>query len=335
MTGYAAKRVLLSFVMLFGLVCITFGVSHIAPSDPAALAAGPDASRDAIETVRREYGLDRPLHEQFLRYVADLARGDLGRSVATSRSVTTELARFFPATLELVAISMSLGVLLGLPLGMLSAMRRNGAVDHGTRIFAISGVAMPAFWFGIVLQLFFGVYLGWLPTSGRLPVTLPEPPAITRFLIVDSAFAGHWQTMKEAMRHAVLPALVLSLPCLASIVRVHRSEMIEALSSDYITAARAHGIRQRRVVGALAFRNALIPTLALIGLRYGWMLGGSILVETVFDWPGIGLYAVQSAIASDFKPVMGVTLLIGLNFMIVNLIVDLAYGLIDPRLRTA
>ena len=335
MMAYAAKRLLLALTMLFGLVCITFAVSHVAPTDPAALAAGPDASRDAIETVRREYGLDRPLPEQFLRYVSDLARGDLGRSVATSRPVAQELARYFPATLELVVLSMSLGVLLGLPLGMLAATRRNGLVDHGTRIFAISGVAMPAFWFGIVLQLFFGVYLGWLPTSGRLPVTLPEPPAVTHFLILDALLAGEWRTMAEAMRHAVLPALVLSLPCLASIVRVHRSEMIEALASDYVTAARAHGVRERRVVGALAFRNALIPTLALIGLRYGWMLGGTVLVETVFDWPGIGLYAVQSAIASDFKPVMGVTLLIGLNFMIVNLAIDLAYGLVDPRLRVA
>jgi peptide/nickel transport system permease protein len=335
MISYAARRVLLGLVMLFGLVCITFAVSHIAPADPAALAAGPDASREAIETVRREHGLDRPLHEQFVRYVSGLARGDLGRSVSTPHDVVTELARFFPATLELVVISMSLGVLLGVPLGMLAATRRNGLADHGTRIFAISGVAMPAFWFGIVLQLFFGVYLGLLPTSGRLPVTLPEPPAITRFLIIDSMLAGHWQTMKEALRHAVLPALVLSLPCLASIVRVHRSEMIEALSADHVTAARAHGIRERRVVSVLAFRNALIPTLALIGLRYGWMLGGTVLVETVFDWPGIGLYAVQSAIASDFRPVMGVTLLIGLNFMIVNLIIDLCYGLVDPRLRMA
>jgi peptide/nickel transport system permease protein len=335
MLAYAARRVLLSLVMLFGLVCITFAVSHIAPTDPAALAAGPDASPDAIETVRREYGLDRPLHEQFVRYVGDLLRGDLGRSVATSRSVATELARYFPATLELVVMSMSLGVLLGVPLGMIAATRRNGAVDHATRIFAISGVAMPAFWFGIVLQLFFGVYLGWLPTSGRLPVTVPEPPAITRFLIIDSLLAGQWPVALEAMRHAALPALVLALPCLASIVRVHRSEMIEALSADYVTCARAHGVRERRVVGVLALRNALIPTLALIGLRYGWMLGGTVLVETVFDWPGIGLYAVQSAIASDFGPVMGVTLLIGLNFMIVNLMVDLAYGLVDPRLRTA
>jgi peptide/nickel transport system permease protein len=335
MTGYAAKRLLLMLVMLFGLVCITFTVSHIAPADPASLAAGPDATQDMIATVRKEYGLDRPLPEQFFRYVSDLAHGNLGRSVATSRPVLDELARFFPATLELVTLSMALGVLLGVPLGMLAAVRRNGLADHGTRIFAISGVAMPTFWFGIVLQLFFGVYLGLLPTSGRLPVTLPPPAAVTHFLILDAALAGQWSVMGEAIRHAILPALVLALPCLASIVRVHRSEMIEALASDYITSARAHGISNMRIVGALAFRNTLIPTLALIGLRYGWMLGGTVLVETVFDWPGIGLYAVQSAIASDFKPVMGVTLLIGLNFMVVNLLVDLAYGVVDPRVRAA
>jgi peptide/nickel transport system permease protein len=335
MAGYAARRLMLSLVMLFGLVCITFAVSNIAPSDPASLAAGPDASQDAIATVRREYGLDRPLPEQFAIYVGNLLRGDLGRSIASSRAVTAELARYFPATLELVTLSMALGVLLGVPLGMLAAVKRNGFVDHATRIFAISGVAMPAFWFGIILQLLFGVYLGLLPTSGRLPVIMPQPPAVTHFLILDAAIAGQWTVMGEALRHAILPALVLALPCLASIVRVHRSEMIEALSADYVTAARAHGIAERRVVSVLAFRNALIPTLALIGLRYGWMLGGTVLVETVFDWPGIGLYAVQSAIASDFKPVMGVTLLIGLNFMLVNLLVDIAYGAIDPRLRSA
>lgn len=335
MAAFAGRRLMLAVVMLFGLVCITFAVSNVAPSDPASLAAGPDASQDAIATIRKEYGLDRPLHEQFAIYVGNLLRGDLGRSIATSRAVTTELARYFPATLELVTLSMALGVLLGIPLGMMAAVRRNGIVDHATRIFAISGVAMPAFWFGIVLQLLFGVYLELLPTGGRLSVLTPAPPTVTHFLILDAALAGQWRVMAEAIRHAILPALVLALPCLASIVRVHRSEMIEALASDYVTAARAHGIAERRVVAVLAFRNALIPTLALIGLRYGWMLGGTVLVETVFDWPGIGLYAVQSALASDFKPVMGVTLLIGLNFMVVNLLVDIAYGAIDPRLRSA
>lgn len=332
---FVLKRVALTGLMLFGLVCITFTVSNVAPSDPAALAAGPDATRDMVETIRREYGLDRPLPEQFVRYVGGLLQGDLGRSIVTTRPVTQDLARYFPATLELVLLAMMLGVLVGVPMGMVAAVLKNRAPDHATRFVAVSLVALPAFWFGILLQLLFSVHLEWLPTSGRLEVATAPPPPLTGMLLFDSAVAGQWATFGGALSHAVLPALVLSFPCLASILRVNRAEMIEVLSSDYVTAARAHGISRLRVVCVLALRNAMLPTLAIIGLRWGWMLGSTVLVETVFDWPGIGLYAVSSAIAGDFKPVMGVTLLIGLNFMIANLIVDLLYGVLDPRLRTA
>jgi len=332
---FVLRRVLLTGLMLFGLVCITFVVSNVAPSDPAALAAGPDATRDMVETIRREYGLDRPLPEQFLRYVGGLLTGDLGRSIVTTRPVAMDLERFFPATLELVLLSMTFGVLVGVPLGMFSAVLKNRTPDHATRFVAVSLVALPAFWFGILLQLLFSVQLEWLPTSGRLDVAVPPPPFVTGMLLVDSLLAGQWETFGNALSHAILPALVLSFPCLASILRVNRAEMIEVLSSDYVTAAKAHGVSRLRVICVHALRNAMLPTLAIIGLRWGWMLGSTVLVETVFDWPGIGLYAVSSAIAGDFKPVMGVTLLIGLNFMIVNLIVDLLYGVLDPRLRTA
>jgi peptide/nickel transport system permease protein len=335
MALFGLRRVLLTGLMLFGLVCITFVVSNVAPSDPAALAAGPDATRDMVETIRREYGLDRPLPEQFLRYVGGLLTGDLGRSIVTTRPVAVDLGRFFPATLELVLLSMTFGVLVGVPLGMFSAVLKNRAPDHATRFVAVSLVALPAFWFGILLQLLFSVQLEWLPTSGRLDVAVPPPPFVTGMLLVDSLLAGQWETFGNALSHAILPALVLSFPCLASILRVNRAEMIEVLSSDYVTAAKAHGVSRLRVICVHALRNAMLPTLAIIGLRWGWMLGSTVLVETVFDWPGIGLYAVSSAIAGDFKPVMGVTLLIGLNFMIVNLIVDLLYGVLDPRLRTA
>jgi peptide/nickel transport system permease protein len=333
--GYLARRIGLTGLMLFGLVCITFAVSNVAPSDPAALVAGPDATRDQVETIRREYGLDRPLPEQFLRYVTDLARGDLGRSLVSTRSVVEDLSRYFPATLELVLLAMSFGVLVGVPFGMLSAVLKNRAPDHATRFVAVSLVALPAFWFGIILQLVFSVNLEWLPTSGRLEVATPPPPFVTGMYLADSLLAGQGDVFVQALAHAVLPALVLSFPCLASILRVNRAEMIEVLSSDYVTAARAHGVSPLRVVAVHALRNAMLPTLAIIGLRYGWMLGSTVLVETVFDWPGIGLYAVSSAIAGDFKPVMGVTLLIGLNFMVVNLVVDLLYGVLDPRLRGA
>ena len=332
---FVVQRVLLTGLMLFGLICITFTVSNVAPSDPAALAAGPDATRDMVETVRREYGLDKPLWEQFVRYVSDLARGDFGRSIVSTRAVGGELAQYFPATFELVMLAMGLGVLVGVPLGMLSAVYKNRPFDQIVRVFAVSGVALPAFWFGLVLQLAFAAQLDLLPTSGRLDIASPPPPPVTRMYIVDAILAADWPTLWDALAHSVLPAIVLSCPCLASILRVNRAEMVEVLSSDYIVAARAHGVTPWRIVAVHALRNAMLPTLAMIGLRYGWMLGSTVLVETVFDWPGIGLYAVSSAIAADFKPVMGVTLIIGLNFMIANLVVDLLYGWLDPRLRAA
>ncbi len=335
MAGYILRRIGLAGLMLFGLVCLTFVISNIAPSDPAALAAGPDAGRSQIEQVRRDYGLDKPLHEQFMRYVTDLVRGDFGRSIATGRPVATDLARYFPATLELVILAMLMGVLLGVPLGVFAALRKDGPADHLTRIFAVSGIALPPFWFGLLLQLAFAAWLGLLPTSGRLSVFTEPPDGITGLLLLDSLLHGDFVLFREALSYIILPAIVLSLPCLASILRVNRSEMLEALRMDYIVAARAHGVTPWRLVMVHALKNAMLPTLAIIGLRWGWMMSSTVLVETVFDWPGIGLYAVSSAIAGDFKPVMGVTLIIGLNFMIANLIVDLLYGVLDPRLRRA
>ena len=210
---------------------------------------------------------------------------------------------------------------------------RDRWVDHLTRIVSVSGVALPAFWFGLLLQLYFAVHLAWLPVSGRLGLVTPPPEPITHLLLVDSLLRGEWATFAEALQHIILPALVLSFPCLASILRVNRAEMVEVLGADHITAARANGIAPGRIVAVYALRNAMLPTLAIIGLRFGWMLGSTVLVETVFDWPGIGLYAVQSALYSDFKPVIGVALTIGLCFMLINFAIDLAYGWLDPRLR--
>jgi peptide/nickel transport system permease protein len=320
---------------MLGLAALTFIITNVAPGDPARLVAGPDATNDMVETIRREYGLDRPLIEQFLIYMGDLLTGDLGRSIVSTRSVMEELARYVPATLELVLVAMTLGILIGVPFGMLSAVYKDRFIDQVTRILSISGVALPAFWFGILLQLFFAVRLELLPVSGRLPLTALAPEPITHLLLIDTLLRGDFETFREALSHIILPAIVLSFPCLASILRVNRAEMIEVLQSDYIVAARAHGIDSRRIVMLYALKNALLPTIAMIGLRFGWMLGSTVLVETVFDWPGIGLYAVSSALASDFKPVVGVTLVIGFFFMITNMLVDLAYAWIDPRLRSA
>jgi len=330
---YICKRALLLGTMLLGLLTIMFVITQVAPGDPARLMAGPNATQDMVETVRREYGLDQPLARQFVNYLGGIAHGDLGRSMVSTKPVLQELLRYFPASFELVLVAMGLGVSLGVPLGMLSAVYRDRWFDHLTRIFSVSGVALPAFWLGLLLQLYFSVHLEWLPVSGRLDLVTPPPAPITHLLLVDSLLRGDFATFVQALQHIVLPAMVLSFPCLASILRVNRAEMLEVLGSDYITAARANGISRLRIVAVYALRNAMLPTLAMIGLRFGWMLGSTVLVETVFDWPGIGLYAVQSALYSDFKPVIGVALSIGLCFMLINFLIDLAYGWLDPRLR--
>lgn len=333
MKYFIAKRILLLGVMLIGLLMITFAISHVAPGDPAALAAGPDATPAMIETIRQEYGLDKPLPEQFWIYLKGFFTGDLGRSLRTSRDVLDDLIRYFPATFELVMFSILVAVVFGIPLGMLSAVYKDTWVDHLSRFVSVSGVAIPMFWLGLMLQLFIALELGWLPLGGRLDLMSAPPEPITHLLLVDALLRGQWGIFTDAFAHILLPAVALCFPALASIIRVNRAEMLETLNQDYIVNARAHGIGSIRIVAVYALKNAMIPTLAMIGLRYGWMLGGTILVESVFDWPGIGLYAVQSAVSSDFQPIMGVTLLIGINFMIANLLVDLCYGWLDPRIR--
>ena len=335
MIQFVVRRLLVLVLMLFGLLVLTFVISHVAPGDPARLAAGPDATAAMVETVRTEYGLDRPAWVQFSRYVGGLLGGQLGRSLRTRQDVLSDLVRYFPNTVELVGGAMLLAVGLGVPFGILSAVYRDSWVDHVTRIVSVSGVAIPAFWLGLMLQLLLALHWGWLPLGGRLGLMHPPPEPLTHLLFVDAVLRGQWRTLGDALAHAVLPTVTLCFPALAAILRVNRAEMIETLRQDYIVNARAQGIADFRIITRYALRNAMIPTLTMIGLRYGWMLGGTILVETVFDWPGIGLYAVSSALASDFQPVMGVTLLIGLNFMLANLLVDLAYGWLDPRVRRA
>jgi peptide/nickel transport system permease protein len=319
--------------MLFGLLCLTFAIAHVVPGDPARLAAGPDANAAMVETIRAKYGLDQPLRVQFVRYLRGLAAGDLGESLRSRNPVREDLARYFPNSFELVTLALLLAVLVGIPLGMVAAVYRDTWIDHWARVFSVSGVALPAFWLGLMLQLVLALYLGWLPLGGRLALTATPPAPITHLLLVDALLRGEWATFLDAARHAVLPVVTLCLPALASIMRVNRAEMLETLQQDYIKTARAQGFSSVRVVTRYALRNAMIPTLTMIGLRYGWMLGGTILVETVYDWPGVGLYAVNAAVSSDFQPIMGVTLLIGLNFMLANLLVDLAYGWLDPRIR--
>lgn len=333
MTLYLIRRLLVLATMLFGLLLITFFIANIAPGDPAALAAGPNATRSMVETLRIEYGLDRPLPEQFVRYVADVLTGDFGRSISTTRPVIDHIAEALPNTIELVLVAMGFAVIMGVALGVLAAVWRETFIDHAIRVVAVSGIALPMFWLGLLLQLFFAVKLGWLPVSGRLGLITERPEPITHLLILDSLLRGMWGTALEGLRYIAMPALVLAFPCLASLARVARAEMIETMASDYVLGARAQGLGAFSIQIRHALRNAMLPVLALIGLRYGWMLGGTALVETVFDWPGLGLLMVNSALLSDFKPVLAVTLIIGFNVMLANFLVDMGYALFDPRLR--
>ena len=335
MVVYILQRVMLTGLMLFGLVCITFLVSNVAPSDPAALAAGPDATRDMIETIRREYGLDQPLWQQFIRYVSDLASGNFGRSIVSTQSVGRELAQFFPATLELVLLAMGLGVLLGVPLGMLSAVYKNRPIDHVVRVFAVSGVALPAFWFGLVLQLVFAAQLDLLPTSGRLDIASPPPPPITRMYLIDSLLAGDMVAFRDAAAHIVLPLATLTLANLPLVARTTRNLMVEALSEDFVRTAFAYSLPRRLVYFRYALKATLIPLLTVIGLTYGYLLGGAVVAEYVFDWPGIGGYVVRAITQSDYPAAIGVTTFLAAAYLTINLIVDLLYFAVDPRLRRA
>lgn len=335
MLRFFARRAALMVAMLLMLLALTFVISHIAPGDPAALAAGPDASREMIEQLRERMGLDRPLYEQFFRYVAGILHGDLGRSIHTGKAVAEDLARYFPASLELVLVSIVIAIAIGIPLGVASAFVQNSWIDHAIRIFSTSGVGLPMFWLGLLLQQWLS--LGWdaFPLGGRLDILTDPPPAITGFYGFDALLSGQFAVIPDFLSHITLPAITLCFPALASIIRVNRAEMLETLRQDYVVSARAQGISTFRVVGIYALKNAMLPTLAMIGLRFGWMLGGTVLVETVFDWPGIGLYAVQAAVSSDFEPIMAVTVLVGLSFMVVNFVMDLLYAAIDPRIRVS
>jgi len=332
MLHYLAKRLFLLIFTLLGLSVVIFVVSHIAPGDPARLAAGPFATAEMVEHLKEELGLNKPLPEQYGIFLTQVLKGDLGRSIRTRRPVREDLARFFPATLELVLVSLSFAVLTGILLGVLSAVHQNRWIDHLSRLISISGLGLPAFWLALMLQLLFVLKLDLLPGGGRIDMIVHAPTPITRLFLIDSLLTGNWVAFKSALRHIILPALSLSFPALASIIRISRADVLDTLRQDFVTTARAKGLVEKLVIWKHVLKNSLISTVTMIGLRFGWMLGGTILVETVFDWPGVGLYAVTSATHSDFQPIMGAALLIGLSFAIANLIVDLSYSVLDPRI---
>ena len=326
-------RVAQAVPVVIGVVVVSFLLTRALPGDPAAFFAGDAADAESITAVRAELGLDQPLPVQFLYYVRDLARGDLGQSLTTGQPVLTDLANRLPASLELTLVALTLACLVAVPLGALAATRPNTWVDHLCRVLVTAGVSMPTFFTGVVLIYVFYYILGWAPSPlGRLDFLYIEPPHVTGFYLIDAALDGDWATFAGAARQLALPAITLALFTLAPIARMTRAAMLTALSSDFIRTARAAGLRGRTILFAYAFRNALLPVVTTLGMVFSFTLGANVLVEKVFAWPGIGSYAVEALVASDYAAVQGFVLAIALLFVFLNLLIDLAYSTIDPRI---
>jgi peptide/nickel transport system permease protein len=314
---------------VLGLLAIVFFISHVIPADPAAFVAGENASAQTIAEVRAKLGLDQPLYVQFWRYILAVLNGDLGRSIYTGRPVAEDLLSRLPATLELALAAVLVASAIGVPLGVVSALRRNSAIDHGLRVVTIAGLAIASFWFAILLQLFFSMRLGITPLHGRIEGWGPEP--ITGFYTIDALILQDTEILLDALRHMILPVVTLALPATATIVRFTRAGVLNALQSNYVLYETAMGYPRRLVVWKYVLRNALIGTVTQIGLIFGILLAGAVVVEAVFDWPGLGLFAVNSILSSDYNAVMGFTLIAGTMFIVVNLLVDILHGMIDPR----
>ncbi len=333
LSRFIVKRILAIIPVVFGVTLCVFLLSHAIPGDPARMIAGQKASEQTIENIRKMYGLDQPLYVQYFRYMSDLARGDLGMSIRNQRPVSEDLRDFFPATLELSLAAMLLCLTVGLPLGMVAAVWRNKWPDHVTRVFSVVGVSTPVFWLGLMLLLVFYKNLDILPGSGRLNVFLFPPEGVTGLYTLDALLAGDFEVFFDALAHLVLPAFCVSYVYLAIITRIVRSSMIQALEQDYVVTARANGLSEWRVVGGHALKNSLIPTITIVGLSIGELLGGAVLTETIFGWPGMGKYVVDSVNALDFPAIMGFTLVVSLAYVIINLCVDVLYAVVNPQIR--
>jgi peptide/nickel transport system permease protein len=330
----AARRLVLAVPGLLGVVVVTFLLNRALPGDPAAYFAGPAATPQAIAEIRQRLGLDRSLAEQFVYYVGDLARGDLGTSLTTGQPVARDLAVRLPASLELTACGLLVAVAVALPLGILSATRPGGWVDHLARVTTTAGVSLPIFFTGLLLVYVFYYLLGWAPAPlGRLDAFASPPPSLTGFWLVDALLGGDPALAWDVARQLVLPAATLGLFAMAPIARMTRAAMLGVLASDFVRTARAAGLAPRTVLFTYALRNALLPVVTLLGMIFSFLLGANVLVEKVFAWPGIGSYALEALIASDYAPVQGFVLTMASLYVLLNLLIDLLYGFIDPRVR--
>ncbi len=332
---YIVRRIALLAPMLIGITLLAFVVSHFVPSDPVATGLGERAASDPeiVAAFRARWGLDDPLPTQYLRYLGGLLRGDLGVSISSHRAVADDLRQYLPATIELATTAMLISVALGIPLGVIAAVRREGVADRAIRVVSLAGASIPVFWLALLAMLLFYSRLGWAPAPGRLDAAMSPPPTVTGFYTVDSLLAGEWDRFANALHHLALPACTLAIYQLAYIVRVTRSSMVEAIGQDYVRTARAKGLRERVVVSRHAFRNALIPVVIYLGLGFGGLLSGTVITETIFAWPGVGRYAFRASSTLDFPAIMSVTVVIAVMYVLVNLVVDVGQALIDPRIR--
>jgi peptide/nickel transport system permease protein len=328
------KRLATALPSMLGVIVVTFLLTRALPGDPAAYFAGPAASVEAIEQIRRALGLDRPLPEQFLRYVRDLLRGDLGTSLTTGQPVVDEIVTRLPASAELTLLGLFVAMMIAIPLGILAATRPGSLVDHACRVVATAGVSLPVFFTGLLLVYVFYYLLGWAPPPlGRLDVFFSPPTHRTGFYILDSLIAADWETCLAALNQIWLPALTLAIFSLAPITRMTRASMLAALGSEFVRTARASGLAPRTVIVTYAFRNAMLPVITTLGMVFSFLLGANVLVEKVFAWPGIGSYAVEALIAGDYAPVQGFVLTMAALYVALNLAIDILYGVIDPRVR--
>lgn len=332
MLAFLLRRLGSLVFVVWGVGFAAFFISQVVPSDPATAALGNNARPAQIAAYREKRGLDKPAWQQYLLYMRSLATGDLGRSLRTGRPIVSDLRDFFPATLELTLGAMLFSLLLGIPFGILAAVKQDRPLDLGVRTLALVGGATPVYWLAILALQLFHAKLGWLPGPGRLDAYLLAPKRVTGILTFDALVAGDWEVLGDAFRHLLLPALVLGAFSTALVARMVRSAMLEVLSQDFVRTAKAKGLPGSRVVLKHALRNAALPVLTVLGSLLGSLLTGAVLTETIFSWPGLGSYATASATALDFPAVMGVTLIAGLAYSLINLLVDVMYAVFDPRI---
>lgn len=330
---YLIRRAASTVPMFVGLSMLIFTIARVVPGNPARLALGPRASEAAVNQLRRQMGLDQPIWLQYLNYMAGLFRGDLGQSLITNRNVATDIQMYFPATFELTTLGMLLAIFLGVPLGVIAGQNKDEIEDNLSRGVAFFGVSLPVFWAGILLQLFVAFYLDLLPSTDRLGPNVHLAHQITGLVLVDSVLLLNPDAFVSGLQHLVLPAVTLSLAPMADIARMTRSSFVEEYNKDYVEGLQTHGLPSKLIAYKYVLKKSFASTLTIIGLDYGYLLGGAFLVEIVFAWPGMSAYGVQAILQKDINAIVGVTLVVGAAFLTVNFLVDLLYGYFDPRAR--